>query len=455
MEFGMSHMQFGVMVLFALVFPLGPALAKESCPSDFRGQSASLTCTCSAEETRSGYVWGHLVYTSDSRLCAAARHAGAVGANGGVVTVIPEAGRDLYSGTTQNGVTTLDYGSYGGSFRFQGTELPEHSPCPSSLRNRDAVTDLTCSCDATAAATGDIWGSGVYTADSDICRAALHAGVITVSGGTVSLRAEAGRPGYRGSFRNGVTSRAYDSYHRSFRIEGAAEPEYGALCPERFTGFAAETETLTCLCTGEAIRQGNAWGDGTYTSDSAICRAALHAGTVSSLGGQIRVMLAPGQERYAGSNRNGVVTSEYGPWPFGFTVEAAAPRATAPVQAPLAESIGRDGAAQLYITFRTGSHDLDPAADPILTELRSVLEADPELRLALIGHSDSVGREQANMALSMRRSEAVRDWLVSRGIASERLSVGGRGQLEPIATNESPEGRALNRRVQAIRQGGG
>jgi outer membrane protein OmpA-like peptidoglycan-associated protein len=136
---------------------------------------------------------------------------------------------------------------------------------------------------------------------------------------------------------------------------------------------------------------------------------------------------------------------------FRFLGNARAAKASAPVQAPVAESLQRTGQVQLYITFRTGSADLDIAAAPVLTQVRDALVADPALRLRLIGHTDSTGSAATNLPLSQRRAESVRQWLVASGVSPDRLAAEGRGPNEPIADNGSESGRALNRRVQAAR----
>jgi outer membrane protein OmpA-like peptidoglycan-associated protein len=77
--------------------------------------------------------------------------------------------------------------------------------------------------------------------------------------------------------------------------------------------------------------------------------------------------------------------------------------------------------------------------------------ADPGLRLKLTGHTDSTGTDAVNLALSRRRAESVRQWLVAGGIDTGRLATEGRGAGEPIADNATEAGRSLNRRVQAVR----
>jgi outer membrane protein OmpA-like peptidoglycan-associated protein len=121
------------------------------------------------------------------------------------------------------------------------------------------------------------------------------------------------------------------------------------------------------------------------------------------------------------------------------------------VQAPVAETLRRSGQVQLYVTFRTGSADLDIGAAPVLGEVRDALLADPSLRLRLVGHTDTTGSAAVNGPLSVRRAEAVRAWLAANGVGADRLAAEGRGPGEPIADNATEAGRALNRRVQATR----
>jgi outer membrane protein OmpA-like peptidoglycan-associated protein len=200
------------------------------------------------------------------------------------------------------------------------------------------------------------------------------------------------------------------------------------------------------------LRGTTIWGSGPYTADSAVCRAARHAGVVPPTGGEVTVRMLPGEPRYAGTTRNGVQTMSYGDYGASFRFEGAQrTAAAAPVQAPVADSLRRTGRVSLYVTFRTGSAELDAATAPILMQVRDALEADPALRLRLLGHTDSQGGPATNMPLSQRRAQAVRNWLVQNGISGDRLVTDGRGQNEPIADNNTDIGRSLNRRVEAVR----
>jgi OmpA-OmpF porin, OOP family len=103
------------------------------------------------------------------------------------------------------------------------------------------------------------------------------------------------------------------------------------------------------------------------------------------------------------------------------------------------------------LDFATGTSDLGPGPFASLTELAAVLRARRDWRLALVGHTDVVGGLETNIAISRARARSVRDRLVSEhGVDGERLDAEGMGYLAPIASNLTEEGRALNRRVEAV-----
>jgi outer membrane protein OmpA-like peptidoglycan-associated protein len=84
-----------------------------------------------------------------------------------------------------------------------------------------------------------------------------------------------------------------------------------------------------------------------------------------------------------------------------------------------------------------------------LDEVAAIIKKDPNLKVEVQGHTDGVGTEKYNMGLSQRRANAVREYLIKKGgIAANRLTAVGFGKTKPIATNDTPEGRAKNRRVE-------
>lgn len=100
------------------------------------------------------------------------------------------------------------------------------------------------------------------------------------------------------------------------------------------------------------------------------------------------------------------------------------------------------------LEFETGKDIIKDASLPSLTELAEVLVKKPEWRLQISGHTDNVGDDQKNMILSKKRAEAVKNFMVSKGIAADRLFPLYFGETMPIAPNDTPEGRQKNRRVE-------
>lgn len=98
------------------------------------------------------------------------------------------------------------------------------------------------------------------------------------------------------------------------------------------------------------------------------------------------------------------------------------------------------------VSFDTGRADIKPAMRPVLDEIGRNL--DPNVRVTVVGHTDSTGSDQINDPLSRERALAVRDYLGARGVSASRISVAGRGSHEPVASNDTEQGRAANRRVE-------
>lgn len=103
------------------------------------------------------------------------------------------------------------------------------------------------------------------------------------------------------------------------------------------------------------------------------------------------------------------------------------------------------------VLFTTAKWDLLPSAQVKLNDVATALiKEDPLSKILVEGYTDSQGGADYNQGLSLHRAQAVRDYLVSRGIASDRISAQGRGLTNPIGDNKSAEGRANNRRVEII-----
>jgi len=100
------------------------------------------------------------------------------------------------------------------------------------------------------------------------------------------------------------------------------------------------------------------------------------------------------------------------------------------------------------ITFKTDSADLRPDFFDVLNSVSLVLKEYDKTILEVAGHTDSTGSEQYNKALSERRAGAVAQYLTSQGINPQRIITVGAGEDHPIASNDTPEGRQANRRVE-------
>ncbi|RMX04865.1 OmpA family protein [Corticibacter populi] len=117
----------------------------------------------------------------------------------------------------------------------------------------------------------------------------------------------------------------------------------------------------------------------------------------------------------------------------------------------LRQSIETQGFATLHINFDNNKADIRSDAAPALQEVAQLLKQDPQLRLAVQGHTDDVGTAAANKALSQRRAESVVATLVQAGIDAARLRAEGHGAEQPVQDNRSEAGRAANRRVELVK----
>src|SRR5690606_34311450 len=105
------------------------------------------------------------------------------------------------------------------------------------------------------------------------------------------------------------------------------------------------------------------------------------------------------------------------------------------------------------ILFDTGADRIRPESTPTLKEIGEMLQQHADLKLVIEGHTDNVGSADANQSLSEKRAEAVRRFLVETYSVDEtRLTAQGFGASKPAASNDSPEGRQQNRRVELVKQ---
>jgi outer membrane protein OmpA-like peptidoglycan-associated protein len=100
------------------------------------------------------------------------------------------------------------------------------------------------------------------------------------------------------------------------------------------------------------------------------------------------------------------------------------------------------------IFFDVNKFDLKPESQVELDKLVQLLNDNPTLKVEISGHTDNVGTPADNLILSNNRAKSVVNYLVSKGIAADRLSYKGYGETKPVADNKTEEGRAMNRRTE-------
>jgi outer membrane protein OmpA-like peptidoglycan-associated protein len=119
----------------------------------------------------------------------------------------------------------------------------------------------------------------------------------------------------------------------------------------------------------------------------------------------------------------------------------------------LEEGIEKDGKIALYgILFDVGKSVIKPESAEALTQITDYLNANPAVKIIVVGHTDNTGTYAGNITLSKARAESVKNYLINTGkIAASRLMSEGAGQYCPVTTNSTEEGRKLNRRVEIVK----
>jgi outer membrane protein OmpA-like peptidoglycan-associated protein len=100
------------------------------------------------------------------------------------------------------------------------------------------------------------------------------------------------------------------------------------------------------------------------------------------------------------------------------------------------------------INFETGKAIIKGTSFQILNDIVLIMQENPEYKLEINGHTDDVGNDAMNLKLSQDRADAVKKYLVDKGIDPSRMTAKGYGETMPVADNKTSDGRALNRRVE-------
>ena len=315
---------------------------------NYRGNNGSVY-TFQVTGKTSGRIWGGSdnIYTDDSEIATAVVHAGVLSAGqSGTVRIKVLSGRSSYPSLSRNGVKSIQYGSWDGSYQILGgnasssnSSNTQNTPTASNTRvaplnmkeykgNNGSVYTFQ----VTGKTSGRIWGGSdnIYTDDSEIATAVVHAGVLSAGqSGTVRIKILSGRSSYPSLSRNGVKSIQYGSWDGSYQILGGnassssssysqntPTPSNARVAPLNMKGYRGNNGNVyTFQVTGKT--SGRIWGgsDNVYTDDSEIATAAVHAGLVSpGSTAIIKVTILPGRSSYPSLSRNGVKSIQYGSW---------------------------------------------------------------------------------------------------------------------------------------------
>lgn len=216
-----------------LVVAAQPAFAQDNLglgatesASAFRLQTnRRLTFVCPANDGANATVYGMDPYTDDSAVCAAAIHAGVLQPGvSGAVTIVIGSGAESFPASDRNGVKTRSYAAWPYSYTF-ATDGALSPIAWTTAWNRippEFAAPISVACPSGGTTDPGVWGNDVYTSDSSICLAAVHAGVITLEGGgpvTVTRAPALGE--YDGIERNRVVSRGYGAWTDAFSVTAA------------------------------------------------------------------------------------------------------------------------------------------------------------------------------------------------------------------------------------------
>jgi hypothetical protein len=292
-----------------------------------------------------GQVWGTGPYTADSSVGSAAVHAGLLSKGEEKrVGICCADRRATFEGGTANGVTTQAYVGLWDAFTFDvsgATPEPKsatpsrcwHDPC---MLNKCTVQGTTQRLLVTGKAAGNLWGSNPFTDDSDLGLAAVFLGlgaagdeISVVATCTGAQEAFTGGPG-----AGGVTSASYGYWQFSYRLAaGVPVPTQSSavVCGgDCLNGACAAGHTFRLRVRGSTF--GYLWGTNSYTDDSSVPAAAVHAGVLGAdQEAELTITCEGERASFDGSFSNGVLSKAYGAWPRAFSM-ALAPPAPAPEQ---------------------------------------------------------------------------------------------------------------------------
>lgn len=159
--------------------------------------------------------------------------------------------------------------------------------------------------------------------------------------------------------------------------------------------------------------------------------------------GEFLVVLPPGKDYALNVARPGYLF-----YSDNFSLKGVEAGEPVDLEAPLEKLKAGKRMVLNNVFFDTDSYVLKPASKIELNKLIALLQSNPSMKVEIGGHTDAVGSDEDNLVLSQNRANSVIEYLISEGIAAERLTAQGYGESQPVATNDTAEGRALNRRTE-------
>lgn len=285
--------------------------------ADYAGKIGGVVCY-PLVGTLDGRLYGTSVYTDDSDLATAAVHAGVlrVGETKNI-TIRIIGGQSSYVASTQNGVTSLSFGSWSRSYLFLNTTVLPHV-APVNFADYEGKMGDIVSYSITGALDGRIYGTNIYTEESDFGTAAVHAGFLKV-GDTknITMRILSGRMWYTASTQNSISSLSYGPWSRSYTFLNTTSVT--DTTPVNFADYDGAVGDTFCYPLTGAL-DGRIYGTNIYTDDSDLATAAVHAGLLHvGETKNITMRIIAGQPSYAASKQHGISSLSYGAWSRSYT----------------------------------------------------------------------------------------------------------------------------------------
>jgi len=293
----------------------------------FRGNNNEIytfTVIGSVTVGRVSKLWGDKRYTDDSDPRKAAVHSGCVLPNmTSTITVKILPGQENFPSTTRNGITSTSFGAWVGSYEIISCTVPPAPEAPANfVAFRGKIDDMLIFT-VTGSTSGSIWGSDIYTDDSNVAKAAVHSGFVEPNETKiVMVKILPGQSSYASTNENGVTSTSYGAWHGSYSIIGAIKPR----APEAPASLVSLRENIgriyTFTVTGTI--SGKLWGSEIYTDDSNPAIVAVHAGFIKpDVMATVMVKILPGQSSYPSTTENGITSTSYGSWHGSYSIIGA------------------------------------------------------------------------------------------------------------------------------------